>query len=88
VQAALIACGLACPRDADQQASLGHEIVREDFRRGDLVFWRGHVAIGLDESLIVHANGHHMMVAIEPLETALSRIEAAGVGKPTAFRRL
>jgi cell wall-associated NlpC family hydrolase len=88
VQAALFACGLACPRDADQQASLGHEIAREEFGRGDLVFWRGHVAIGLDEARVVHANGHHMMVAIEPLETALGRIEAAGVGKPTAFRRL
>jgi len=88
VQAALFACGLACPRDADQQASLGHEIAAKDFGRGDLVFWRGHVAIGLDEARVVHANGHHMMVAIEPLETALGRIEAAGVGKPTAFRRL
>jgi len=88
VQAALFACGLACPRDADQQAGLGHEIARGDFRRGDLVFWRGHVAIGLDDTRIVHANGHHMMVAIEPLEAALGRIEAAGVGKPTAFRRL
>jgi len=88
VQQALFACGLACPRDADQQAGLGHEIGRKDFRRGDLVFWRGHVAIALDDTRIVHANGHHMMVAIEPLETALERIEAAGVGRPTAFRRL
>ena len=88
VQQALFACGLACPRDADQQAGLGHAIPREAFSRGDLVFWQGHVAIGLDETHIVHANGHHMMVAIEPLETAIGRIEAAGVGSPTAFRRL
>jgi hypothetical protein len=52
------------------------------------VFWKGHVGIGLDSERIVHANGHHMMVAIEPLETALTRIEAAGSGKPTTFRRL
>jgi cell wall-associated NlpC family hydrolase len=88
VQQALFACAIACPRDADQQAQLGREIPRADFARGDLVFWRGHVAIGLDPDTIVHANGHHMMVAIEPLETALSRIEAAGSGQPTAFRRL
>jgi cell wall-associated NlpC family hydrolase len=88
VQQALFACGLACPRDTDQQASLGHAIAREAFGRSDLVFWNGHVAIGLDETCIVHANGHHMMVAIEPLETAIGRIEAAGVGPPTAFRRL
>jgi cell wall-associated NlpC family hydrolase len=88
VQQALFACGVACPRDTDQQAGLGHAITREAFGRGDLVFWKGHVAIGLDETRIVHANGHHMMVAIEPLETAIGRIEAAGVGPPTAFRRL
>jgi cell wall-associated NlpC family hydrolase len=88
VQAALFACGLACPRDTDQQAALGREIPRGDFGRGDLVFWNGHVAIGLDETRVVHANGFHMMVAVEPLETAIGRIEAAGVGRPTAFRRL
>jgi cell wall-associated NlpC family hydrolase len=88
VQQALFACGLACPRDTDQQAGLGHAIARDEFGRGDLVFWQGHVAIGLDEARIVHANGHHMMVAIEPLDTAIGRIEAAGVGPPTAFRRL
>ncbi len=88
VQQALFACGLACPRDTDQQAGLGRPIAGNEFGRGDLVFWKGHVAIGLDETRIVHANGHHMMVAIEPLATAVSRIAAADVGLPTAYRRL
>ena len=87
-QAALFACGKACPRDADQQAAMGHAIDRKTFGRGDLVFWRGHMAIGLDETRIVHANGHHMAVAIEPLDEAIVRIDTAGVGQPTAFRRL
>jgi len=87
VQQALFACGRACPRDTDQQEALGQAIGRADFGRGDLVFWKGHVAIGLDAERIIHANGHHMMVAIEPLETAISRIDAAGVGQPTSFRR-
>ncbi|THD60471.1 NlpC/P60 family protein [Phenylobacterium sp.] len=87
VQAALLACGRACPRDADQQAGLGQAIERGEFQRGDLVFWRGHVGIGLDAERIVHANGFHMAVAIEPLETAINRIDAAGVGQPTHFRR-
>jgi hypothetical protein len=46
------------------------------------------VAIGLDEARVVHANGFHMAVAIEPLETATKRIAAAGVGRPRAFRRI
>ena len=88
VQAGLFACGIACPRDADQQAALGHEISPGDFGRGDLVFWNGHVAIGLDASRIVHANGFHMAVAVEPLDGAIARIDAAGVGMPTAYRRI
>jgi cell wall-associated NlpC family hydrolase len=87
VQQALFACGLACPRDTDQQERLGRSIERGEFGRGDLVFWKGHVAMGLDEARIVHANGFHMMVAIESLDAAISRIDAAGSGQPTSYRR-
>ena len=88
VQQALFACGRACPRDADQQEAAGLLIDRAEFGRGDLVFWKGHVAIGLGAGRIVHANGHHMAVAVEPLETAIERIDASDLGQPTSFRRL
>jgi cell wall-associated NlpC family hydrolase len=87
-QQALYACGLACPRDTDQQAMLGRDVAPEHLGRGDLVFWRGHVGLMLDAERLLHANGHHMMVAIEPLADAIARIAAAGAGQPTAFRRL
>ena len=87
VQQALMACGRACPRDTDQQEELGEAIGRQAFGRGDLVFWKGHVALGLDAERIVHANGHHMMTVVEPLETAIARIAEAGYGQPTSFRR-
>lgn len=87
VQQALLACGRACPRDADQQAELGRAIGRAEFGRGDLVFWKGHVALGVDAERIVHANGHHMATVIEPLEAAIERISGGGYGEPTAFRR-
>lgn len=88
IQQALFACGRACPRDTDQQQALGAPIVAEDFGRGDLVFWKGHVAMGVGPGRIVHANGHHMMTVVEPLADAVARIRDAGVGDPTAFRRL
>jgi cell wall-associated NlpC family hydrolase len=78
VQVALQAAGVACPRDSDMQASLGSSVPPADMRRGDLLFWKGHVAIARDSKTIVHANAHHMMVAIEPVETAVARIKAAG----------
>lgn len=87
-QQALMACGRACPRDSDQQAAgVGRPVTLEEVTRGDLVFWRGHVAIALDARRIIHANAHHMAVAVEPLEEAVRRIAAAGAGEPTAVRR-
>jgi cell wall-associated NlpC family hydrolase len=88
VQQAFLACGRALPRDTDQQEQLGEVIGRQAFGRGDLVFWKGHMAMGVDDRRIIHANGHHMATAIEPLDQAIARIEAAGYGPPTSFRRL
>jgi hypothetical protein len=92
LQQALYASGYGCPRDSDMQAKLGIALeVGPDLKglvRGDLVFWKGHVAIMVDAEHIIHANAHHMKVAIEPLREAVSRIDACGSGWPTAFRRL
>jgi cell wall-associated NlpC family hydrolase len=79
VQVALQAAGIDCPRDSDlQQQALGTPVALEELRRGDLLFWRGHVAIARDPQSIVHANAHHMAVTIEPVAEALARIKAAG----------
>jgi cell wall-associated NlpC family hydrolase len=86
VQQALYATGRACPRDSDQQAAMGEPV--DKLQRGDLVFWRGHVAIMINEADIVHANGARMAVTIEPLAEAIARTKATGGGEPTAYRRL
>ena len=89
VQAALLACGIDCPGDSDQQeARVGAPLPEgAALRRGDLVFWRGHVAMALDADRIVHANAHAMAVAIEGTAEAVARIEAQGDGRPTSRRR-
>jgi cell wall-associated NlpC family hydrolase len=88
VQQALFACGLGCPRDTDQQEGLGRPADLADLRRGDLVFWTGHVALALDGVRVLHANAHHMAVVAEPLSEVVARIAAAGGGPPVACRRL
>jgi cell wall-associated NlpC family hydrolase len=88
VQQALLACGKACPRDTDMQAALGAAVAPGELARGDLVFWKGHVAMMLDGERIIHANAHHMAVAVEPLAEATARIAAAGSGAPTTYRRV
>jgi hypothetical protein len=56
--------------------------------RGDLFFWKGHVAMAVDDQTLIHANAHHMAVAYEPLAAAIARIEAQGGGPVIARRRL
>lgn len=90
VQAALLACGIACPGDSDlQEAALGRALAEDQpLARGDLVFWRGHVAMAVDGETLIHANAHHMAVAYEPFAAAVARIEAQGGGPVTSRRRL
>jgi len=57
-------------------------------KRGDLVFWKGHVGIMRDPETLLHANGYHMAVASEPLAEARARIAATGGGEVTSLRRL
>ena len=91
VQLALEACGIAARRDSDmQESSLGERLMVNDLdslKRGDLVFWKGHVGIMTDAHTLLHANGHHMMVVAEPLKDAVERI-AARYGEITSIRRL
>jgi cell wall-associated NlpC family hydrolase len=88
VQVALTACGIACPRDTDmQQAALGEVVAHGPRRRGDLIFWKGHVAIARDENTMIHANAFHMAVAIEPIMDAIARIRATA-GEVTSVRRI
>ncbi|MDR3465434.1 MAG: C40 family peptidase [Xanthobacteraceae bacterium] len=91
VQVALAAAGISAPRDSDmQEAALGAALpptATDELRRGDLLFWKGHVAIARDRDSIVHANAFHMATAIEPMREALARIKAAG-SELTSIRRL
>lgn len=90
VQVACHACGLPCPGDSDQQEqALGQALDPEaTLRRGDLLFWKGHVAWVSDADTLLHANAHHMAVAFEPLAEAIRRIEAQGDGPVTGRRRI
>lgn len=72
-----------------QSKKLGQPLSEsEELRRGDFVFWKGHVGIMFNQTLLLHANGHHMKVAFEPLAEATARIAASGGGDVTARRRL
>jgi cell wall-associated NlpC family hydrolase len=91
VQVSLHAAGIDCPRDSDmQQTELGRALGADEsthLARGDLIFWKGHVAIVRDAETIVHANAFHMATAIERTTDAIARIKASG-SEVSAIRRL
>ena len=92
VQAALERAGIASLRDTDmQEATLGERSPEPiDFttlKRGDLVFWKGHVGIMLDGEHMIHANAFHMRVEVERLDIAMARI-ARTAGHVTSVKRL
>ena len=89
VQLALMMTGRTVLRDTDmQQATIGKDIAPEDgLQRGDLVFWKGHVAIMVDSGTLIHANGASMDVRKENLDHAIERI-AKNHSTPTGYRRL
>ena len=90
VQIACLACGIPCPGDSDmQQRELGVDLPSDAaLRRGDLLFWKGHVAFVVDDTRILHANGHDMAVAYEDRQGAMDRIAAQGEGPVTGRKRL
>ncbi len=91
VQTALEACGVFALRDADlQEKQLGQNLMINDLdglRRGDLVFWKGHVGIMADDRTLLHATGHYMLTVKESLGEAIRRI-AASEGQVTSIKRL
>jgi hypothetical protein len=91
VQVALTASGIGCPRDSDMQRDgLGQDVPMSKInalKRGDLIFWKGHVAIARDARTLVHANAFHMATEIEPTNIAVERIAASGASI-VAIKRL
>lgn len=93
VQVALDAAGILTPRDTYRQEKVLGEPLDvlapyDGLRRGDLVFWKGHVGIMQDSQRLLHANGHHMLVVSESLKEAVDRIAQKNAGPVTSVRRL
>jgi cell wall-associated NlpC family hydrolase len=77
VQIALQAAGVPCLRDSDMQLESAGEpqdpANLDAIQRGDLLFWKGHVAIAQSGDWMIHASGHHMEVVVEQIRRAVER---------------
>ncbi|MDC1445122.1 C40 family peptidase [Amylibacter sp.] len=90
VSLALRNAGYTTPGDSfDQEKELGNKVPKNDYlKRGDLIFWKGHVGLMVDEETLLHANGHHMKVVLEPLFQVKKRIKDNNGGLVLSVNRL
>lgn len=92
VQVSLQATGRDVLRDSDmQEQTLGEKLETDasfsGLRRGDLIFWRGHVGMMCDGGRLLHASARDLHVEIEPLAEAVARIRPIA-GEVRSVRRL
>ena len=75
MQVALARAGISAPRDSDMLSRFGEEVSTDDFQRGDMLFWKGHVGVMSDTATLLHATAFSMRVMLEPLVDTRKRIE-------------
>ena len=64
------------PRDTkDQFKYLKSNIKKKKFKKGNIIFWKGHVAICIDDKKLIHAYGPEKKVIIMPINKTLERIK-------------
>lgn len=90
IQVALSSAGQPCPGDSDlQEKDVGQTLPDgRDYAPGDLLFWKGHVALVTSPTTMIHANAHHMSVVEEDIASAIARIATTSTGAVTSHKRL
>ena len=64
------------PRDTkDQIKYTKKNLKKRKFKKGDIIFWKGHVAMCLNSKQLIHAYGPEKKVIIMPIIETINRIE-------------
>lgn len=64
------------PRDTKDQINFyKKKETKNPFKKGNIIFWKGHVAICINSNLLIHAYGPEKKVLIMPIQKTIERIE-------------
>ena len=64
------------PRDTTDQIKFKKEInIKKKYKKGDIIYWKGHVALCINSKKLIHAYGPEKKVIIMPIKATISRIE-------------
>ena len=64
------------PRDTKDQIRYSKKIKKRIFKKGDIIFWKGHVGICIDSKKLIHAYGPERKVLVMPIKKTIDRIES------------
>ena len=64
------------PRDTKDQIKYSKKIFKKNiFKKGDIIFWKGHVAMCINSKKLIHAYGPEKKVLIMPILQTIKRID-------------
>ena len=65
------------PRDTKNQIKYSKRKLKiEIFKKGDIIFWKGHVAVCINSKKLIHAYGPEKKVLIMPIKKTIDRIKS------------
>ena len=77
-----------CPRDAkDQIKYFKKKVSLNNVKKNDLIYWKGHVALAISRSKLLHAYGPLKKVVIMPIKETISLIRNTANLKVIGIRR-
>ena len=63
------------PRDTKDQIKYSNKkIIKKVYKKGDIIFWKGHVAMCINSKKLIHAYGPEKKVLIMPILQTIKRI--------------
>ena len=62
------------PRDTKDQIKYSKKKISKKFKKGDIIFWEGHVAICINSKKLIHAYGPEKRVIVMPINKTIKRI--------------
>ena len=66
---------ISCPRDSKkQEIFFKRSVFKNHIKRGDLLFWKGHVAIALNKTNCIHAYGPSKKVVRMKINTLIAKL--------------
>ena len=78
-----------CPRDSGQQINFFKQKVElKNIKKNDLIFWKGHVAIALSKTKLIHAYGPMKKVAVSSINKTINRIYKTANLKVIGIKRM